>query len=495
MDNSKAIAVNNFKGGYCGNLPISNLQLDQAADLDNIVILPNGQGFRSRLGNSKLNSSVLNSGNPIQGMGILLQANQTLFLVAIAGAKVYKSSNISSTFTDITGSYSAITASGTARWDLFTFLDSIVGFGGQRAAPDAPITWTGSGNIAALGGTAPQAYGGLAANNRVFVFNTTANPSTMYWSIIGDADDFSGSGSGSAVVGSVSDNQMITGATVISTNYMLVFKQNSTYQMIISSAPFPVYSLFSTVGCVGKHAIVNVEGIVYFINAQGDMVSTDGELLTTYDKNADDLFGAINVSNLYLTEGVRQKGVDYDWIVWIFYNDGATPKCIIWDLINKCWLRCNTGYKMYTTLRGLNNAVYLGSSDGWIYLPDQSGIYADASETSPGTIAAYWRSGWINPQVQNEIVQVRKVLATYKTKASGSITFNYGFDFNLDSASATFSQVATGSELYTSRLNLITGRGNFFNFKIGLSSSTIDMNLQSLTLRGKVYGQKRISAA
>lgn len=489
MDQTKPIVFNDFRGGYCGNFPISNLQPNQASDLDNIVIKPNGQGFRSRLGNSQYTANTFNSGANIQGIGYLLTSAQSVYIGTVAGAKFYRVSDAQ----DYTGAVT-ITAGADNQWSLFPFNDRLVGFGGPPTSPDAPFEWTGTGNIGALGGTPPSAYGGFSANNRVFAFRTSANPSTIYWSIIANENDWTGAGSGNATIGSLSDSQRITGASILSTNYVIIFKDTSCYQMVISSAPFPVYSLFDTTGCPGKGANISVNGTVYWVNQYGRMNSTDGENLQEYPPAADDLWNQVQASRYPYIQGFRQKGGDYDWIVWMVSTTGSTNNiAIVWDLINKCWLKMSTGYQFNVVGNDNSKTNYLGGYNGKIYVLDQTGVYADASQ-SPTTIAAYWRSGWINPAVNNEIVQVAKAIGTYKTKASGSITMNYGFDFILDSASASFNQVATGSELYTSRLNVLTGRGNFFNFKVGLSSSTIDMDFQTLTLRGKVYGQKRISA-
>lgn len=493
MYQGKPFPIASFSGGYCGNLAATSLAPNQALDLDNIVVLPGGRGFRSRHGNSKLNSSVLNSGANIQGFGYLLQADQSDWFVTIAGSKLYQSANLTfSDASDITGSLT-ISAGADKQWDLFTFNDAIIGFGGSPTAPDAPIRWPGTGNGAALTGSPPSAYGGFTANNRVFAFRTSANPSTIYWSIIGNAQDWTGSGSGSAVAGSLSDGQRLTGAIVISTNYVLLFKENSVYQMVISAAPFPIYSLFDNVGAVGKNAIVNVDGQVYFITSRGEMVSTDGESLKTYPAAADDLWNAVQTSRYPYICGFREKGTDHDWIVWSVSTTGSTNNTsIIWDLENECWLKCSTGYKMNIAGHNDKGDVFLGGYDGYIYKPDQSSVYADASESGAGTITSYWRSGWMNTASPDEIVQVRKLVGQYKTKASGNITVTYGFDFVADSANFTLSQTPSGTETFTSRGSMLTGRGNFFQFKIGQSSSAIDSEIHSLVLYGKTYGQKVI---
>lgn len=492
MYKGKYFPIRSFKGGYCGNLPDDQLDISQAADLDNIVLKPSGLGWRTRLGNSKHNGSALNSGANIQGINYLLQADGDNWLVAVAGNKLYQAASFGTSFSDITGSIT-ITAGANNKWDLLTFNDSIIGFGGGSTSPDAPFIWTGAGNASALGGTPPSAYGGFTTNNRVFAFRTNANPSTIYWTIIGSAADWTGSGSGSAVIGSLSDNQKITAAVVISTNYLLVFKENSTYQMVISSSPFPSYTLFDTVGCVGKKAAVNIDGTVYFVTANKRMQSTNGETLSEYSNSADDLWNSVDTSTLEYTEGFRQKGADYDWLIWIV-TIGSVKRTIIWDLQNKCWLRCSTGYKMNTVTRIDTGAVYMGGTDGFIYKPDQAGVYADASESSPGTITAYWRTGWLNPGVLDQIAQVQKFTLSFKTKASGSVTVYYGFDYIADSKNFMISQVATSTETRSQRSSMLTGRGNVVQFKIQQSSSTIDSEVTGVLLNGKVYGQKRISA-
>jgi hypothetical protein len=488
--NGNYIKVNDFTGGYCGNLPSTQLSLTQAADLDNIIILPNGKGFRTRLGNSKMNATAMNAGANVQGIGQLLTAAGASDCVTVCGAKVFNADDFDGTMHDISGSVT-ITAGADNHWNIFTFNNAAIGFGGPINSPDAPFRWTGTGNAAALGGTAKSAYGGFAANNRVFCYRTSDYPSTMFWSIIGDASDMAGAGSGSAVIGSLSDNQHVTGACVISTNYVLVFKENSTYQMVISSAPFPVYSLFDNVGAVGKNAIVNVDGEVYFITSKGEMKSTDGEELKDYPNSADDKWALVQTSRLPYINGFRLTGTDFDWIVWCVSTTGSTNNlAIVWDLVNKCWVKCSTGFKMNVSGSDSFGNVYMGGYDGFIYKPETTATYADASETTPGTITGYWQSGWINEGILDKVTQIRKLTIIASPKASGTISISYGFDGFSNTTTSTVSQVASSTENYLQKSLMITGRGNSFEYKIAQSSAAIDMKVQSIILQGKVYGQK-----
>lgn len=585
MYNGQYFSLTDFSGGYAGNLPSTQIALNQASSLDNIILMSGGKGFRSRLGNTKLGIAVLtiqdltytavasytagesvsiaytagatagsevvtvvgnaitiqiesgvstaaqvktkydlsaaavalatcavtgtagtaqtapvvaanlaiptiNSGAPIQGIGELLTASGVSDGIVVAGNKIYNTDAFDGAMHDITGS-ATITSGADNQWDIFTFNDSAICFGGPASNPNTPLKWAGTGNVATLGASAPLAYGAFSANNRVFAFRTAANPSTMYWSIIGDPTDWSGAGSGSAVIGSLSDAQRITGAIVLSTNYVLVFKENSTHQMVISSAPFPVYSLFDNVGCVGKNAMVNVDGTVYFITSKGEMKATNGEEVISFPDSADDLWGAVQNSRLPYVCGFRHQGTDFDHIVWCVSTTGTTNNTsIVWDITNKCWLRNTTGFKMNVVGHDSFNNVYMGGYNGNIYIPEVTGRYADASETAPGTISSYWQSGWISEGQIDKIVQVRKMTVVASPKASGTISVSYGFDGVVNSTTSTLSQVASSTENYVQKNLMISGRGNTFEYKIAQSSSTIDMKIQSILLQGKIYGQK-----
>jgi len=483
----KYFPMDNFSGGWCKNLPSTQLNPSQAHELDNIVVKPGGKGFRSRLGNAKFNAVAMNSGVPVQGVGYYLQEDQDKWLVTVCGNKVFKSANLSGTMDDITGSLT-ITAGADNQWDMFTFNDTLLAFGGPLATPNAAFKWTGTGDAAVLtGNPSSNLKGALSANNRVFGWDG----STMYWTVIGDFEDWSGAGSGQATIGSLNDSQIITGAVVISTNYMLVFKENSVNQMVIASAPFPVYSLFDTVGAVGKRAIVNVDGNVFFIAKNKKMYSTDGENIQEYPDVADDLWSSVQASRMPYINGFRQQGTDYDWLVWTVSTAGSTNNiAIIWDLQNKCWLRCTTGYKMNVATMAPTGDIYMGGYDGHIYTPAKAATYADASETAPGTITAYWQTGWLNPTIIDQITHPKKVVIVASPRATGNITLSYGFDGLVNTSSVTLAQQAGTTETYVQKVTNLSGRGNTLELKVQGSSATIDVSIDKIILAGKMSGQK-----
>lgn len=485
------VKIDNFKGGYCGNFSSLSLKPNEIFDCDNIVIKQEGRGFRSRLGNGVINSTVFNSGAAWQGIADYTQADGDTWLVGVAGTKFGTNSNYGTSFTDSTGAIT-ITSGQDNQWSFMTFNDVLIGFGGPATSPDAPFKWTGSGNAAALGGSPPSAYGCFPANNRAFAYRTSANPSTLYWSILGNAEDWTGTGSGSTVVGSLSDNQKITGAQVLSTNHALIFKESSTYQLLLTSSPFPVYTLFDKVGCVGKFASVNVNGRVYWITQYGRMVSSNGTDFVTYPKSAENLWTGALQSRYPFIVGQRIIGQDYDWIVWLTRSGSGTTnnKAIIWDLINECWLQCTTGYLFAVSTQNAKGKPYFGGYDGIVYEIDKAAQYIDAM--TGVAINAYMNYGFRTPDVPNKFWQPNQMDIHFLAKSDGSVTFSYGYEFKNLSNSISISMVdAAATAGYTTKSARIFGLGNHFGFQIRCNTSASDMEIYSIYLRGKTFGQKR----
>ncbi len=514
----KEVRFNDFSGGLVTNRPITELELNELSDLDNVVVFPKGQGFRSRYGDTVFNSTAMNSGANVQGLHYYKQADQDEWLMAVAGAKLYKS-EMDGTMDEITGAIS-ITAGQNNIWTMLTFNDVVVGFGGPASAPDAPFRWTGAGNAAALGGTPPSAYGAFQANNRVFAFRTAANPSRVQWSIVGNEADWTGSGSGSSDVWT-SDNDRLTAAAVMNTNTVLLFKENSIHQMQIGnlvSGAFPIYPLFSGVGCAGKHAVVVADGLAYFITPQGKMKVTDGSQIIDEGElpslsNIDDLWNGTNSSRLQYIQGKRKTGADYDHIIWLVsYGTSQTTnnRALIWDLQNKCWLQNTTGYDSNVMALTQAGVLYAGHYDGKIYKKDSSATtYTDASEGSV-VVDGNITSGWIHNGKFEPVKQPRKMNLSFATFSTGLIRLSWGFDFMGLISNATISQVFGGAtydngdlydngELYGgASFNMkpvrITGRGNFFQYKIRTPTASVGIKIHGFTLSGKEYGQKEIAA-
>lgn len=424
----KPVAVRHydFTGGLNTKSPPMVLKMNEASDLQNINLLPTG-GFQKRNGNSAFNSSAMDSGASIHGLGYYRTSLTSDYMMAIAGTKIFKSDSLDGTMDDITGAVT-ITTGQDKIWTHNQMNNLSIFIGG---APDAPIKWNGTGNAAVLGGTPPNGEFGIVANHRLFIGNTVANPSRIQWCILGNPEDWTGTGSGNQDVG-LNDGDTLVGASVIGFDSMLLFKQNSIHTMAIRSAPFPLFPLFSGVGAVSNRAIVNVDGMVYFITTEPRMKATDGTTVYSFSDSIDNIWDSLKKSRLKYIHGIHNRRLRQIW--WFVSSESSNTHdlCLIWDLERKCWLRHTKGYSMNVSSFTADRIIYGGAYDGKIYKLDDTGATDDASETSSTTVNGYWRSGWNDFSNTLEAKTPQYVDLTFNGGGDVNFKFGYGFDFNED---------------------------------------------------------------
>ena len=495
-----------FKGGMASDRFGTNVEPNQAILLRNIYINTGG-GIEKRRGDTAFNSSaMIDATTAIAGLGSFNALSGTEYLLAVAGTKLFQSATSSGTMSDITGALT-IGASQNNIWDMFVFGDNIIGVGG---APNAPWKWTGSGNASALGGSPPSGNFGFQQNNRVFIGNTSTNPSRIQWSVLSDATDWSGAGSGSADVWT-NDGDVLVGAGVLGDDNVLLFKQRSVHRLVGRTAPFPIFPLFKDVGAVGKHAIVVADGVCYFITPRARMKATDGAQIQVFPDDIDNIWDGLNKSRLQYIQGIRYTGQGFDHLVWHCSSGSSTTNdlAIIWDLSNKCWLQHTTGYKSNVIAKTQNGSLYAGHYDGKIYLKDVAGTYSDASETTPGAIDALWRTGWFTNKSLQMALHPFRLNVALVSQGSGNLQIGYGFDFATDQITETVNMQAPGgiwNQFLWNQANwggqsdivrhiFLKGRGNAFQVTFNNVMAGQTFKIHGYTITGKKSGQKVFQAA
>lgn len=480
---SKALRFFDFSGGLNTSSPVTSLALNQALDLQNINLLPSG-GFQKRFGNSQFNSSAMASSAAVHGAGYYRQSDGDEWLMAVCGAAIFKS-EFDGTMDDITGAVTITTGQDNI-WTHSVMNDISIWVGG---APDAPVKWSGSGNAAALAGSPPSGSFGLTANNRFFIGNTAANPSRIAWSILGNPEDWSGTGSGTQDV-SANDGDTLVGAVQLGIDHLICFKQNSIHDLVIRNAPFPLFPIRRgpNVGAVSKRGIVSAGNLIYYITPEPRMKAFDGT--NVYDSSnpgptgitdfIDDVWDALSKSRLKYIQGFYYPRLNQIW--WFCSNGASTTHnlCIIWDLDRKAWLRHTTGFNMNATVLAQDRVAYGGSYAGKLYKLDDSTTNNDASETSPGAVSAYWRTGWLDLLNMINTKNFPYVDTNFSTQSIGTFDFGYGFDFSQDRATVSIDMQATGgiygqaiygTDVYggiadRSKLLFAKGNGKFVQFLI-----------------------------
>lgn len=498
------VEVNDFSGGLNTFDPEYQSPLNQSPDLDNIVLLD--KGFKKRNGDSAWNSSAMvSSSTAIHGMGYIKFNSGTEFLNAVAGTKFFTDSGLSGTMTDTTGAITITTGQDNI-WTPVIFNNLQIWFGG---APDAPFKYSGSGNIAALGGSPPSANSAFGANNRVFAMNTTANPSRIFWPVLFDPEDWAGAGSGNADVAK-SDGEGLQCGIVTGPDTAILYKNSSTHMMVLTRQPFPIYQLQKGVGVAGKNAYAYANGTTYIVTPGRRMKSTtDGLNFKDYPNNIDDIWDSININRISFIQGVYYD--QYQWVVWLVSTGSSTTNnyAIIWDIQRQCFLRCTTGFKGNVIGLVQNRRLFAGHYNGKLFEKLKATVFSDASETSPGAIDAYWRTPFKNTEEGlDTTVHPLYLSVSVLSESASTIDISYGFDFTGVQTTQTFSLAAVGGLWDTAIwdtdvwggqnaivLRVFTGgRGNLFSFRMRNATASQGYTVQGASVRLRTDKSRKVFA-
>ena len=488
----ESVELTDFTGGLNTFDPEYLVPLNQAADLQNIVLL--SKGFRKRNGDTAFNSAAMVSGSTaVVGGGWVRFDSGTEFLNVIAGTKFFTSSALSGTMADATGAVS-ITSGQNNLWTPSILWNLQVWFGG---APDAPFKYSGTGNATALGGSPPSAATAFAANNRVFAISTAANPSRIFWPVVTSVEDWTGTGSGNADV-AASDGEALQCGIPLGHNRAILFKNSSTHFMDTTRAPFPIYQLQKGAGIAGRRAGVNVNGVIYFITPARRMKSTtDGVNFQDYPKSIDNIWDSINTERIAYIVGEHDKLNER--ITWCVSIGSSTTNnySIVWDLKNECWLQDPTGFKCNVLFTVQNRRLFGGHYNGKIFEKHKATVFTDASEASPGAIDAFWRTPFKGLGPLDTVIHPHYVTVSALSESSSTLTISYGFDFTSNEKSQDFSLLSPGGQWDVAQWDVdvwggqtavgprmfIKGRGNIFSLRFRNATASHGYTIQGASVR------------
>lgn len=489
-----SVEMDDFSGGLNTYDPEVLSPLSESPDLDNLVILD--KGFKKRNGDSAWNSSAMvSSSTPIVGGGYIKFDSGTEQINAVAGTKFFVDSGLSGSMTDKTGAVT-ITSGASNYWTPINFNNLQIWFGGS---PDAPFKYSGSGNAAVLGGSPPSAYTAFSANNRIFGIGTAANPSRIYWPVVSNPEDWTGSGSGSSDV-AMSDGEGLQFGVVNGVDTAILFKNSSTHFMALTRQPFPIYQLQKGIGAAGRRSFAQANGVIYFVTPGRRMYSTtDGLNFQSYPNDINDIWDSINTSRISNIVGYYYQL--REWIVWLVSTGSNTTNnyAIIWDIKHQCYLRCTTGFKANVAFIVQNRRFFCGHYDGKMYEKDKLTLYSDGSEPSPGAINAYWRSPFKNLGGLDDTVDPLYFTVSALNETSTVLNLAYGFDYTSVQRTQSSSIVAIGALWDVALWDVgvwggqnavqprmyVNGRGNLFSLTIGNAVASQGFTVQKVSIRLK----------
>lgn len=497
-----AINLNDFSGGLNTFDPEYISPLNQSPDLDNLILLD--KGFKKRMGDVAWNSSAMVTGSTaITGAGYFKTDAGTEYLSAVAGTKFFADASLSGTMSDKTGAVT-ITTGQNNLWNSVNFNNLQIWFGG---APDAPFKYSGTGNAAALGGSPPTANNVFGSNNRIFAMNTVANPSRIYWPVVSNPEDWTGSGSGNADV-AMSDGDSLQCGISTGPDSVILFKNNSSHLMITTRQPFPIYQLQRGIGVAGKNSWAMANGTIYIVTPGLRMKSTiDGVNFTTYPNDINDIWDTINPNRIQYIQGIYYQPLE--WIMWLVSTGSSTTNnyLIIWDIERKCYMRCTTGFKANIATLVQNRRLFMGHYNGKLFEKLKANIFTDSSEASPGAIDSYWRTPFSGLTTEIDVtVHPIYVDVVCLTETASTLDVSYGFDFTSPSTVQQFSLQAVGGIWDTSvwdtgvwggqnsivLSNFVVGRGNLFSYRMRNATASQGFTVQGTTVRLKTDKARKV---
>lgn len=496
----RTVHLSDMTGGLVTNRPPTELEINQSPDLDNIIMMT--RGFKKRLGDSAF-CTAMNSGVNVQGLTYYKPVSGTEYMVAVCGDKIYKSDALDGTMDEITGGLT-VAANQNNIWTFAKLNDLCIGVGG---APNAPFKWSGSGNAAALGGSPVSGKFCFQMKDRLFIGSPSAAPSTIYWSILSNPEDWSGAGSGnSAVV--TNDGDTLVGGTPLNNNLALLFKERSIHHMVVESAPFPIRPLNIGIGACGKMAIANAGGLIFFVSCEPRAYVTDGYSVARLSDGVDDIWDGINKARIPYINTIHDPVRNY--VHFIFSHGTAITNNydLIWDINHNCWLRNTTGFDCNVVCLASGYRLFGGHTNGIIYEKYKASTYNDASETAPGAVNSYRYTPWISNLNNISAKTVRSAVINFKTQTSGSIKWAAGFDYNKDIINGLIDQTDVGGQwdmdtwndtfiwggaVYSQKMIDIGSRGNNFQLKIYNDTAGQTMEMHSIDFLMKEEGNKELT--
>src|SRR6267143_3993147 len=165
-----------FIGGWNTKASTFTLPKDQMSDAQDVQIVY--CDLMKRKGSKVINSSAISGTPAIHGLADWQTAAGQRSLVVTAGTKVFKTNDLGSTLTDITGA--ATVTAGANNQHTFSSLNNILAICGGTT-PDTPLQWSGTGNVVSLAGSPPTGNLTCTANNFMFISGVAATPSRVFW--------------------------------------------------------------------------------------------------------------------------------------------------------------------------------------------------------------------------------------------------------------------------------------------------------------------------
>ena len=472
----------NNSGGLNDAFSAIAIEDNEAQDLQNIVLTTYGS-FATRDGYEKLNSTTLGASVACTGLKYYAPTSGSKYLVGIFdNDKIYKmdyqvGGGPDGTWDDITGSVSFLIGQN----NLASFAvgeDTLLIEDGLNTT--APFKWTGSGNVADLGGSPPNATLVAYHKNIAFAAGNNTNPSTLYFTDVGDIENWTTGLSGNLSI-ETNDGSIIR-AIIPGYDALYILKDYSLWRLSGNDKDsFLLQRMITGIGCRSPSAVKRIGNDFFFVDGQGNVYIYDGAIRL---KNiSTKVQGTINSASFSRWQYVVTEQFNNDYYISFSNTSMSTHnRILLFDSYNLAW----------TKFTGINaNAMVVaddGSGQDMLVFGDYSGFvykYPSGTNDAGTAIDAYYTTKQYNfPTLKpNKDFKVLNVYANQKGNYNLNVELRK--DWGTTGNSETINLLGSGASVYGTAIygtatyggqNLIIGRlepnleGNFFAMKFSNSS-------------------------
>lgn len=297
------------------------------------------------------------------------------------------------------------------------------------AARDTPLKWTGSGNVATLGGSPPAGKFGLEFENYGFIANTTLNPNYVYWSALVNAESWT-----------ATDFKRLNGACTglgKAGNDLFFFTQDSITLGRFTGdavAPFTFDEVDTRVGCASHYSIVNVEGTLFWMGSDGHVYRMRGLTPERITEVMPLTKARINTAALSKCMAVVHKELNQVWFCVAIDGSSTNDFVIAYDYLRQeIFFYDGMAVNYAANFLDSTGAIktYFGDRTGRIYLTNIGD--ADNPAEVETAIDFYRYTKQFNFGSPSRVKRIRKLKTTVNNNSTGQTTFTMEGDFGASS--------------------------------------------------------------
>jgi len=394
MARRKFIITPSFEGGLNTSGSPLHIKDNETPDCENVVFDETG-AVKKRPGFSRLTSTAL-AAEEVYNLHRYYKSNGTKQLIAVLASTIQ-------TVDENTGAGSIIhtQTTGSKHYDFATWRDYL--FMAQEADPLLRYDGTTVEVIKDVNGTKTDPPDGMqfvvAHYNRIFGARTPSNPHMIYYSELGDEEDWPVN---NYVVQAAAEGDFIT--QLASFGPMVLVFHNNVVKALYTGGGDPTtwtYDvMFPGVGCIAPGTLVKHQGRLIWLSSEG-VISWDGQRLENLSRgkiqasldaaNVSDACAAINKNRYFLA--VSEDG------------SGTNDKIFVFDFKTRTWTRYGLSVSALCSWTGPgdDNELYSGSYDGYVDKQDTG-----TTDNGKAINAYVWTKRFTGPTLAAEKM-VRKV--------------------------------------------------------------------------------------